>query len=457
MIINPRLTDFHGIAAAQSEVDFGIPFLDQDIPLHVDPFLLWKSPAQWEKGLHFSLVNALNHLGYLCKCGKRDEAVRQIVIASECDEVGLGGSGARKGKRISEGKANEILNIFDMVSHYKAYGFRHFEELSFFVEGISKDRISDFACSFLKSTLIDYTMDQCEQLGIPVQTVPVKQLYNSATSTFDYDVPCQLPVNPENSAPILLVPKRWLRYTPWISFDEYFRNHCPLDEKVNPDALLRRIKVLNYNRENFGAVDHFIKLKEKSFSDCVNDPLFRQMPVTSAKQKFQEIERLSTGKGDKADRRYEDLIGQLMASFLYPNLDFAAEQSRTESGALIRDIIFYNNRSHEWLQILYDEYKAKQLVFEVKNVREISGAHINQLHRYLNQEFGNIGFLVTRNPLPRAMLKNTIDLWAAYRKSIICLSDGDIGEMVELFDSKQRLPLDILKKKYIEFTRKLPS
>ena len=39
-IVRPRITDFHGILLPQATTDFAIPFLDEDIPLYVDPFLL---------------------------------------------------------------------------------------------------------------------------------------------------------------------------------------------------------------------------------------------------------------------------------------------------------------------------------------------------------------------------------------------------------------------------------
>src|SRR6185437_3800588 len=170
-LVRPRLTDFYGILLAQAQIDFAIPFLDEDIPLYVDPFLLWRSPSQQDQALHTSLINSFNRLGYLAKNKREKEALDLIVRLSECDEVGLGQSRTRKGLRIGEKKASEILNLFTIVPQYTNNGFVHFEEIQFFVEGISKDRISDFACSFLKSFLIDYTIQQCNSLGIPVQDV----------------------------------------------------------------------------------------------------------------------------------------------------------------------------------------------------------------------------------------------------------------------------------------------
>src|SRR3954469_6544754 len=99
-LIRPRLTDHFGIAVAQAEVDFAIPFLDEDIPLYVDPFLLWRSPSQQDQALHTSVINSFNHLGFMARQGSESEAVRLLVELSECDEVGLGHSRTREGRRI---------------------------------------------------------------------------------------------------------------------------------------------------------------------------------------------------------------------------------------------------------------------------------------------------------------------------------------------------------------------
>ena len=62
-IIRPRLNDYHNLPFLQEEVDFAIPFLDEDLPLYVDPFLLWKIHSQQDNALHTSVVNSFNQLG----------------------------------------------------------------------------------------------------------------------------------------------------------------------------------------------------------------------------------------------------------------------------------------------------------------------------------------------------------------------------------------------------------
>lgn len=456
-LIRPRLTEYHNIYRPQAELDFAIPFLNEDVPLYVDPFLLWKSPSQQDKALHLATLNSFNHLGYLAKTGKADEALTQFIIASECEEVGLGLSATREGKRIGKAQAQAILDLFQHVPEYDQRGFRHFEEIQFYVDGISKDRISDFACSFMKSFLMDFTMDECEKLGIPLADCTVRHYYDPDTLTFVEAVPAKLPVNPKTNAPLLLVPKRWLRFGPWIDFDDYFKAYCPRDEVFNPGEPQTRVKVLTYNRHHYGIIESYVREKERTAADCRTDPLFSCLPLTSAKRKMAQIMKLQTGKEENADREYEDAAVQLLASLLYPHLDFAAEQSRTDSGVNIRDLIFYNNQSHPFLAELFDDYGTKQLVMELKNVREIEREHINQLNRYMADELGQFGVLVTRHELVSARRKNTIDLWSGQRRCIVALTDDDLVQMVELFESKQRLPLDVLKKKYVEFRRACPS
>ena len=92
----------------------------------------------------------------------------------------------------------------------------------------------------------------------------------------------------------------------------------------------------------------------------------------------------------------------------------------------------------------------------MKNVAKIDRTHIDQLNRYLHDELGRFGVLITRTELKRAERQRVIDLWSGQRKSIITITDGNIEQMVEVFDSKQRAPLDILKKKYVEFRRACP-
>jgi hypothetical protein len=455
MLIRPRLTDFHNVSLAQEDADFAIPFFDEDIPLYVDPFLMWRSPSLQDNALHDILIDGFNFIGRLALSGERDRAIAMLVAASECDEVGLGTSAKRRGKRIGHRKAEEILELFQKIPQINVAGIRHIEELQFLVDGISKDRISDFSCTFVKSFLIDFTVDQCDRLGIPTVECSVDNVWDRRERNLN-TLRTRLPIDPTDNRPLLFVPKRWLRFVPWINYDEYFEKFCPQDEISHTPEALDRVSVLQFNRDNYGVVSNYIEVKTRSAADAKNDPLFTHIPVRSARNKINLIKKLPTGKDGGADSEFERLIGQLMPTLLYPNLDFASVQARTDSGVSIRDLIFYNTSRTAFLREIANDYKSRQITFEMKNVAAIERGHIDQINRYLTEDLGRFGVFVTRVPLSRAMFKRTIDLWSGQRKAVIVLTDADVEQMVEVFDSKQRDPIDVLNKKYLELRRACP-
>ncbi|HEY2851217.1 MAG TPA: hypothetical protein VGJ18_00125 [Gemmatimonadaceae bacterium] len=451
-LIRPRLNDYYELPFTQEQVNFAIPLLDDDVPLFVDPFLLWKSPSQQDRSLHREALAAFDRIARGGVSGDREKAIQQLIAISECAEAGLGSAKQKKGRRIGRETASDIIELYRAVPQVATAGIEHIETLQLLVGDISRDRISDITCSLLKSFLIDFTQDNCRRHQIPTEKVRVGDLYDDQANALS-SVEVDLPVNPHTKTPILLIPRRWLRRQPWISPDEFVRF------SIEKDAAAPQVgdAVLHYNRDHYDMVLQYIQAKERVAADCKNDPLFKPIPIVSAKRKLSDIKKLPTGKTDNADKKYEDAVSQLLASLLYPELDFADEQSRTDSGTTIRDLIFYNNRTQDFLQDIYNDFNARQLVFELKNVAAIEREHINQLNRYLDGAFGRFGVFVTRKELPRAMRQHTIDLWSGPRKCIIALTDEDLSMMVNVFESKQRLPVEILKRAFVTFTRQLPG
>lgn len=454
-IIRPRLNDYYDIPILQEEVDFAIPSLDEDIPLYVDPFLLWAMPSMQDNGLHSLLVEQFNQLGHQYLHGKEKESVSILSELSECNEVGLGNSKTRVGKKIGSKLSAEVLNLFKDIPQLTAQGFTHFEEVQLLVDNISKDRISDISCSLLKSFLIDFTIEQCEKWAIPMTKCSVP-LFDYKKFKFQEDE-AWLPINPNTNRSIILTPKRWLRFVPWINYEDYFQHYFIENIQKVYDGKLNRVPILSYNRQNYNILQSYINIKEIGGKNIESDPLFKQIPVMSVNRKLCSIKKLPSGKIDNADQKYEDYMAQMLASLLYPHLDFAQEQSRTESGLQIRDMVFYNNRSVDFLQDIYNDYSCKQIVVEFKNVASVEKEHINQLNRYLSDSFGRFGIIFTRNRPNKNIMQHTIDLWSGHRKCILIMDDTDLEMMCNVYESKQRLPIEVIKKKFIEFTQKCPS
>lgn len=225
--IRPRLSDHYGIPLLQSKVDFAIPYMDEDIPLYVDPFLLWKSPSQMDNGQHLSVITAFNELGRMYLDDKQDKAIETLIYLSECAEVGLGTSNKRMGRPISTAKAKEVLDLFQAITQVSQLGFKHIEQIQLLVQDISKDRISDIACSLIKSFLIDYTIQECKKYGIPLSLSKISYYDTKKKSIVEETT--NLPINEKTEQSILFVPKRWLRFSPWLNYDSYYKDYIIAD------------------------------------------------------------------------------------------------------------------------------------------------------------------------------------------------------------------------------------
>lgn len=451
-IIRPRLNDYYEVFLSQAKVDFAIPFLDEDIPLYIDPFRLWQSPSYQDNGLHALFKNSFNRLGKMYAEGNQAKAIEVLKQISECNEVGLGSSKSRSGKKFGDRLAKDILNLYETIPAVNKYGLEHPEVIQILVNDISKDRISDITANILGSFLIDYTVQECRQYGIPTEKCEIEYLDVKSMSMKKES--CELPVNPNSKRVLWLVPKRWLRKSLWLNDDEYLNHYLVsrIEELKRQD-----IDIVSFNRENYDVLTEYIKAKERTATDCKNDPLFGQIPIVSAKRKLSAIRKLPTGKDGNADKKYEAELCPLLASMLYPHLDFAQAQSRTESGTQIRDLVFYNNTSYEFLNDMKELFGSRQLVMELKNVEEVTKEHINQLNRYLNPVFGSFGIIMTRNRPKKSVMQHTIDLWSGQRKCILIMDDSDLELMVNVYESKQRDPIEVIKMKYVEFTRKCPA
>jgi len=458
-VANPRLIDVFGLDIKQENVDFAIPRLEEDIPLCVDPFLLWSSAKAQYRAMHGHLLEFFDLVRTHIADGDASAAALLLSGLSEPREVGLGyAAGSKCGSNVGAQLIADILSAFHSVPQIASGGLRHFEELQLVVPGIAEDRVSDTAVCILRTYFIEYTQKVVEQLGIPSRTSYLGNVFDFTKKTWVAAPAAQLPYNPRNNSPILLVPLDLLRHLPWINYDDYYRSaYAP--RVLPPNRQRERVAksaVLKFNARHYTEVERYVREKELVGVRCKPDPLFRPLSLATLKTKYQKLRALPMGLANRADREYEDLISILLPTLFYPVLEFAQSRVRTISGAHIRDLIFYNDGKNPFWKDVRGQYDGRQPVFELKNVRSLDPDHVDQLYRYLDSDFGRFGVLVSRNPAPVAVMRNTVDLHSSKRVMVLCLNDRDIELMLSLAESR-RDPTEAIKKKYVEFTRNLPK
>jgi hypothetical protein len=284
--VPPKLIDDYGA--------FNISLVT-DIPLFIDPFLLFNSEKPAYKSLHDQIIKYLRFL----RDNSLDKDLRKGLLESwfyfrEVSQTWLGYSSVgNEGKGLAKSFARMLHDNLNTI--FRNFGAEaitkdsHLEKLCLIQEGVGRDLISDFTTNLIKNFLLEYTEKFAIQNIDPKyrekRQVPRVQ-FNYATRTWmsrEFD----LPIGPKDY--VLLTPKDILtREETWINrsdfqnpkkfyeiiesisneqlraqINDYFlRVLSPTDGKPNKRDVELAIKnVISTHPE---VIDHYISNKEKT-------------------------------------------------------------------------------------------------------------------------------------------------------------------------------------------------
>lgn len=466
------LTKAFNLDFTQAEVDFVIPQLDQDLPICIDPFLLYKSRDEKLRKLHEQLISLFNNGIKLYSEGKQRE-LDELIVFPEVNEIGFGYSeGAIRGSGLGPQLNKVLAETLAASEATQERGLRHVEELQLVSIGVAADRVSDIAANALKLFLIEYTQKQASLWNIPLQSsIPINHY-------FDFDNLCwcdgyfDLPRNPVTGTPILLVPRRVVRLLPWINIEDYaatdFRLFLRATGKRGWDRFsgmgqkaLRypdKGEIVNITRDNIRILESYILRKEKEAAKAL--PIYVEkedlgLPIRPMAEEFiGRLNKLPTGINSAGD--YQRIIYEILNYLFEPELTDGEMEVRTIEGTERRDIIYTNESDSSFWQYIRLNYASPLVMFEVKNVQKVEIEHINQTANYLGVRLGMFGLIITRNAPGINIIRKTYtvhnDTPSLPRKIILIITDNDLANMLRNKDEGEyRSPNQYIQRKYREF------
>jgi hypothetical protein len=466
------LTKAFNLTFTQSEVDFVIPRLDQDLPLCIDPFLLYKSRDETLHRLHGQLLTLFNNSVVLFREGKRKE-MNEIIDFPEVNEIGFGYSeDSVKGSGLGSYLNKLLADTLVASEPLQERGLRHIEELQLVSMGIAADRVSDIAANVLKSFLIEYTQKQANLWSVPLaSSLPVNHYFDFEDYAWR-DGYFDLPKNKITGSPILLVPRRMVRLLPWINLDDYaasdFRLFLRSTERSSWPRFAGGIQtkrlipdktdIVKITRSNLKLLDNYVNRKEKDAQNAL--PVFVEredlgLPTRPMAEEFiQRLSAIPTGVTQAKD--YQRTVYEIINYLFEPELTDGEMEVRTIEGTERRDIIYTNESDTSFWQYVRLNYGSPLVMFEVKNVEELEFEHINQTASYLGARLGMLGIIVTRNSPSENIIRKTYTIYSdtpsTPRKTILILEDTDLLAMLRNKDSGQApTPTQYVQKSYREF------
>ncbi len=157
-------TDFFNVSSKTLEEygAFNISLIN-DLPLFIDPFLLFGSKKPEYQELHNSILSYLTFLK-----SKSEKGITQIAQVKSWylfpevrqnwfgySKVGNGGSGL--GQKFGESMSSSMHIVFDDLGKEQITQSSHLEKAALFEIGVGKDNISDFTTNLTKDFLLTYT------------------------------------------------------------------------------------------------------------------------------------------------------------------------------------------------------------------------------------------------------------------------------------------------------------
>jgi len=134
-----------------------------DLPLFIDPFLLFGSKKEEYINLHDSIIKYLTFLKSKSEIGiTKSYQIKSWYLFPEVKQnwfgyskVGNGGSGL--GHKFGKAFSSTMHKVFDDLGKERITQSSHLEKAGLFEIGIGKDNISDFTTNLIKEYLLDYT------------------------------------------------------------------------------------------------------------------------------------------------------------------------------------------------------------------------------------------------------------------------------------------------------------
>lgn len=316
--------------------------LMSDLPLFIDPFLLFNSPNVDYQRLHGEIIKYLEFLRDQSAKGEPDPGqLKSWYYFGEVKQnwlgfTELGNSGHALGPQFAEALHANLVKLFAETEDEPITKGRHLEKVSLMQARVGRDCISDFTTNLIKEYLLDYT----QAFAVGYLTDDQRRVFSVRRVRFNYetmswqDGKYELPAYGPDF--VLLTPEDILtRDDTWINHRDLVRGFANIPPAISDVAL--RFQVSNYFTQRLGSkpkqadrdaaaeatiaeypvlLDYYIALKELAGTEAVavSEGRVRDTESVFVTQLRRLIEDLTArGFYERPQTSYEEALARVAA------------------------------------------------------------------------------------------------------------------------------------------------
>ena len=272
--------------------------LRSDLPLFVDPFLLFYSSKKEYKELHDEIIKYLVFLKEKSVLDLSKAELKAWYMFPEQKQNWLGysiggNSGSGLGKDFAKNLKHVLKEKFSNFGDEKLSKGTHLEKLCLINDGVGKDNISDFTVNLIKRFLLEYT----EKFAKLYLTETQCDNFWIQKNNFNYELEIwerkQYYLPKYDNDYIILTPRDILtRETSWINKDDMYRKFENIPLTIENDVLRMQINqyfnsqlaiykdkkptkeeknkaIMNTIRKYPEVLDYYIKQKEDDGNNAI--------------------------------------------------------------------------------------------------------------------------------------------------------------------------------------------
>ncbi len=342
--VNPELLEEYGA--------FNISLIN-DLPLFVDPFLLFNSDSDTYKELHKTLIDYVIFLKKLALSGKLSSgAIKEYFYFPEVKQNWFGYSlTGNKGSGLGVDFANSLVKnlstVFTSFGDEEITESSHLEKLALIKNGVGRDNISDLTVNIIKPYLLEYTQ------SFALENIAEDKLkdFRISKAVFDFDKQAwkeqtyKLPfiIDPDTGKKefVLITPKDLLtKDDTWISRSDLYDRISEIPDSVDDDQLRAKMnqhllsrlatsdgKEPTKKQRNEAAeslltefpelIDYYIKVKEEDGNEAQNisdEKVQRsdQLYVTNIRELIKELHTKTEFYNYDGDDTYDSVMKRVV-------------------------------------------------------------------------------------------------------------------------------------------------
>ena len=406
--INPAIVEDYGA--------FNISLIN-DLPLFIDPFLLFGSKKEEYKELHNGILKYLTFLKQKAELGINNfSQVKSWYLFPEVKQnwfgyskVGNGGSGL--GKKFGKAFSSSIHIVFDDLGKEIVTQTSHLEKAGLFEIGVGKDNISDFTTNLIKEFLLEYTEKFAKKFLDTkfIKKVSVSKVY------FDYELERWMPK--EFELPylmgdyVILTPRDLLtKDDNWINSNDLRGDFSRICASIPNDQL--RHEIFNYFKKSLPKPPKNKKNTQKEISAAIHNTIQRFPEIIKyyVKQKEENkagAKNISKQKVDQVESVFIHQLGKFVQHLMQES-DFYTISPEGSYESSLKRLLFLKSfiEDNDGYRLFYVDHQPIKREEDLQLIYRLTWyATDMDVNREVNNGRGPVDYAVSKGSTDKTLIE----------------------------------------------------